>query len=493
MVFINFILKDRRNKSYAIIALAGSIALFTIFKILYPFPDFFSDSYSYIFAAKANLDVSIWPIGYSKFLRWFHFITYSDTALITFQYFFYIFSALYFFFTILFFYCPIKAAQGILFIFLFFNPLFLYVCNYVNSDPLFLALSLLWFTELLWIMQRPNIYHIIAQAILLVTCFIVRNNAYIYPFLTIIALVLAPGLSWIKKGIALSIGILLLIPFIVHTQKETYKMTGKKQFSLFTGWQLANNALYAYEYMDSAKILPIDCQELEKSCMIFFHRIPTEKLHDIMWSDEGNFFIRAYYGPLKQYFTRHYKISDDYDVIVAWGKASIVFETYGIFLIKNNFRAFVWAFILPNAKNYFIPTLEKLSVYNLGSNKFDPVAEEWFHFKNPSIKISRSPIQGIILYFFPIIFCALNIYTIIQSAIYIISKKYLKQTRSYRNAILLFLLFLSLNFIFLTTASIIVFRYQLFPMIICLVLAMFLSENREAMQNANIKSPSLEK
>src|ERR1044072_7014826 len=83
--FFHFIWQVKRNRRFVWIMLAGTILQFVIFKLLYPFADFFSDSYSYIYAASANLDISIWPIGYSKFLRYFHFITHSDTALITFQ------------------------------------------------------------------------------------------------------------------------------------------------------------------------------------------------------------------------------------------------------------------------------------------------------------------------------------------------------------------------------------------------------------------------
>src|SRR5882757_2231359 len=109
--FIDFIIKNPRNRTFLLIALGGTVLQFIIFKILYPFPDFFSDSYSYIYAAQANLDVSIWPIGYSKFLAAFHMLTHSDTALIAFQYFFYELSALYFFFSLLYFYKPVKANE----------------------------------------------------------------------------------------------------------------------------------------------------------------------------------------------------------------------------------------------------------------------------------------------------------------------------------------------------------------------------------------------
>jgi hypothetical protein len=58
-----FILKEKSNRNYLLIAGIACIAQLIIFKLLYPYADFFSDSYSYIQAAAAHYDVSIWPIG----------------------------------------------------------------------------------------------------------------------------------------------------------------------------------------------------------------------------------------------------------------------------------------------------------------------------------------------------------------------------------------------------------------------------------------------
>src|SRR5579871_4749222 len=85
--FIHFFIRNTTNRRLLIIAITASILQFILFKLFYPFVDFFSDSYSYIFAASANLGVNIWPIGYSKFLMAVHWVTHSDTVLVCSQYF----------------------------------------------------------------------------------------------------------------------------------------------------------------------------------------------------------------------------------------------------------------------------------------------------------------------------------------------------------------------------------------------------------------------
>jgi hypothetical protein len=92
------------NKIYNLLIISLTIIQFILFKLLYPFPDFFSDSYSYIEGAYQHLDVNIWPIGYSKFLLAFHWFTHSALALNFFQYLFLELAALYFYHTVVYFY-----------------------------------------------------------------------------------------------------------------------------------------------------------------------------------------------------------------------------------------------------------------------------------------------------------------------------------------------------------------------------------------------------
>src|SRR5689334_1714580 len=75
---LSFIWNEKAIRRYLWITLIGSSIQFIIFKILYPFPDFISDSYSYIYTAATHANVGLWPIGYSKFLWLIHSIWYND-------------------------------------------------------------------------------------------------------------------------------------------------------------------------------------------------------------------------------------------------------------------------------------------------------------------------------------------------------------------------------------------------------------------------------
>src|SRR6187402_826057 len=123
----SFILNENKNRRYLLIASVGAIIQFIIFKILYPFPDFISDSYSYIDTNLYDMSVNLWPIGYSKYLKFIHYFSSSDTFLVFTQFLILEISFIYFLFSIILLYKLKRTSTNILFIFLFFNPLFLYL------------------------------------------------------------------------------------------------------------------------------------------------------------------------------------------------------------------------------------------------------------------------------------------------------------------------------------------------------------------------------
>lgn len=466
--FFSFIWKEKINRLFLLMALAGTTLQFIIFKQYYPYPDFFSDSYSYLFAAHANLDVSIWPIGYSKFLRWFHFLTYSSTALTAFQYFLVELGALYFFFTFLFLFNPVKKASITLFLFLFFNPLFLYISNYVNSDPLFASLSLIWFTQLLWILHKPRIYHLFLQGIILFLCFTVRNNAYYYPIIAAIVFILSRQ-SWKLKLSGILWPFLFIIPFIIHTRNAAYKMTGFKQYSLFTGWQLANNALYMRGHItvDSNQLPSKGSRILNNIAEIYFHNRAPE-FDEYLSAYVANYFIRQPNAPLKEFFSTYFNPTDDYEIIIAWAQASIIFEQYGSYLIKKYPLKFTQYFLWPNTKNFFISPLEKLEIYNLGQDEVNAIAQTWFNFKSTSITSFSKEVQGKILFLYPMIFLFINLYFLINLYIWFKKFKVRHITPSYTPYLLLASSYWVLNFGFSVFATMNVLRYQFTPMIFCL-------------------------
>jgi hypothetical protein len=472
----SFILRDQNNRKYFFIALIGLVIQFMLFKVLYPFPDFFSDSYSYLFAAYAHLDVNIWPIGYSRFLYSFHQLTHSGMALVAFQYFFLELSAIYFFFSLLYIYNLGKTTKIILFIFLFFNPLYLYIGNYVTSDAIFGGLSLIWITQLIWIIHRPRLYQIFLQAAVIFIAFTFRYNAMIYPLISAFALIMSRQKAWIKAtGIFLAP--VLIIPFIIFSRDAAKEMTGTPQFPpILGGWQWANNALYMREFIDvdSTKLPSPECAELDRLARKFFRETPPAE-RDLP-AYVANFFIRQPNAPLKQYMMAHYKINDELGEVVAWGKCAPVFGQYGLYLTKGHPFAFARHYMLVNTKNYFLPPLEKLEVYNLGLDEYWPMAQYWFDMQKEAKSYLPKTFQGTLLSLYPVLFMILNIY-FAGAFIWLLTKQGFQNAgNDLTRTILVISSFLLLNFGFSVFANIIVIRYQVFPMMLFVAFSLILIE-----------------
>ncbi|MHA4811795.1 hypothetical protein ACX0G9_27105 [Flavitalea flava] len=464
------------NKVYSALIIFLMICQFIVFKLLYPFPDFFSDSYSYLYAAYAHMDVNIWPIGYSKFLLIFHWFTHSAKALIFFQYMFLEVTALYFYHTIVYFYNTGKNTRIILCLFLFFNPLFLYLSNYVTSDAIFTGLSLIWLTQLIWIIRRPKLYMVFVQSLVMFIAFTFRYNAMYYPIISAFAFLMSQQQNWIKAAGIIS-GPILILPFILFSSEAAKKMTGTAQFPpILGGWQWGNNALYIREYIDvdSTKFPTPETAELDRIAREFYRTIPASARE--LPSYVANFFIRQPEAPLKQYKSRHYSPQTNYEDVVSWGKVAPIFGQYGIFLIKQHPIAYARYFILVNTKNYFLPPLEKLEIYNLGLDEISPIAAFWFDYSSLKIKSISKTLQGAILFIYTGLFMAMNLYFLGNLVLFFRKNGLKNAPRFFSYSIIIISSFLFLNFCFSVFANIIVIRYQVFPMIIFLAFSMLLTD-----------------
>ncbi|HWK04518.1 MAG TPA: hypothetical protein VNS58_12850 [Puia sp.] len=470
------------NKIYSLLILFLVTCQFIIFKLLYPFPDFFSDSYSYLYAAYAHLDVNIWPIGYSKFLSIFHSLTHSAIALTFFQYIFLEISCLYFYHTVVYHFQTGRNTRTFLCLFLFFNPLNLYIANYVSSDSIFIAISLIWITQLFWIYIKPQWYQIPLQGILFIIAFSFRYNASYYPLVATIVFLVSGFKLWYKI-LGLLLGPSLLLCFILFSRHASEKMLGSPQFPpILGGWQWGNNALYMREQIteDTSRWPNKNMAELDSIARDYFRWMPP-RYRDLD-AYVANFFIREPQAPLKTYLISHYKIEDGTSQVVAWGKVAPIFGEYGKYIIKRHPIEYMRYYLFRNVKNYFMPPLEKLEIYNLGDRKFRTDAQYWFDLHSDDAKCVSKELQGTLLFFFPSLFGVINLYFLISLIFFIRSRGFQQADRRFSYAIGLVTLFWLLNFCFSVFANIIVIRYQVFPMIILISSAMLLTDYLESIK-----------
>ena len=462
---------------YLWIALIAIPLQFLIFKLQYPYPNFRGDSAAYIHAAFWHINASQWPVGYSKFLSIVHFFSHSDTLLVSIQYSLLELSALLLFFTLKFFLKPGKIVFNLLFVFNIFNPMFLHLGNYIMSDALFISLSLLWITQLLWIIYRPAPMQIFAQAILLLCLFTVRYNALFYPLVATLTLILS-SLRRIVKIAGISLSFILIGLFIGFTERAFAKLNGVRQFSPFGGWQLANNALYMYGNirLDDSIKAPAQFFELDS---IIRKSFTSEKRKSLMADhlDVRDFYIwDTVNSPLWQYMKYNYKSDNSTNSYVKWITMGAFYSAYGNYLIQKYPAEYFRYFLSPNITNFFLPQIADLNYYNQGSNTLVYVESMWFDYKYLGVTRAPADYELNIIKPYPYVMGFFNIFFLLSFIFYLLSYSYKHVGRTFNKIVILIFSFWLLNFCFSLSASTIEIRYQVFQFILCFGFSIILME-----------------
>lgn len=465
--FKEFLLKDRRNRICLYLAVVAILIQFTIFKYIYPFASFIhGDSFSYLQAAEDNSDVSTYLVGYSRFLRLFSVFSKSDLALTAFQYLFLQSSSLFMLFSIFYFYGLRKITQIVLLVFTIFNPLFLYLSNLISSDNIFVSISLIWFTLLLWIIQKPSQIILLIHTIVLFLSFTVRYNALIYPFISAVAICLS-NLSISKKISAISAGTLLCALFICYNSYQYRKITGYWQYSPFSGWQFANNAMYAYRYVESSERKQVHSRfkDLDNMIRAFFDSTHNTKKFRSESAMASTFYMWSPGMPLMKYRNQIFKNDTTASELKRWASMGPFYKEFGIYIIKMYPWHFIRYFIWPNANKYYAPPVEFLKFYNSGRRGVTQQAKEWFEYKSIDIKSRSKNTRAWILDIYPILSGITNIIMLFSLICYIYLKGW-KLSKRLSKGLLLGSTVWILNAGFTIFASSAALRFQSFPIIL---------------------------
>jgi protoporphyrinogen oxidase len=475
--FKSYVFKNTLTKWYLGIAIAAIAVQFLVFKHFYPQAGYINgDSYVYLQAAYWNFDVNTYPTGYSKFLRIFSTFSTSDTALVAFQYLMMQCSALFFLYTFFFFYKPGKVVQTILLASVVFNPLFLYLSNYILSDALFFSLSISWFTSLLWILHGPTKRLIALQAVILFVAFTVRYNALFYPILGSIAFLLTRQRAWLKI-VSIGSSVLLLGLFFIFTSNKYKELSGKWQFSPFTGWQIANNAMYAYKFVDSSHLKPAPARfhNLDQTVRAYFASVRNVKTDQQEMSVASTAYMWDPRSPLWTYMNLQFRIDSTAGNLQKWATVAPLYEDYGRWLIRKYPLEFARHFLWPNTLKYYAPPVEFLETYNMGIDTVRTIAQSWFHYKNNKVKTMFNDFKVSALDYYPIFAGILNLVFLVALLFFILLKG-IRTSSSISRTLILVAAFWIVNFGFSVFASPIALRFQVFPLLVFLSVTLYLLE-----------------
>lgn len=483
--FRESIWREKQSRMYLILSVLLGGILLSIILNLYPFPNFLPDSYSYIDAAYNNVNINMWPVGYSKFLRLVSVFNKSDTGLVVVQYILLQATILFFLFSIKYLLQPGRWTMWILFALLILNPLWLYIANFVSSDALFATCSLLWLTSLFWILYRPNGKLLIFHALILGFVFSVRYNALYYPFISILVVVLSKG-PIKEKLLRLAIVVIPVGWFFLYTILTFKERLGVATFSPFGGWQMGSNALFMYAHVPPAERLPIPKQFARIHTITVKHMDSLNRLKQRPDQELGIYYLWDDKAPLKLYLIDKYKKDSTTPYLKRWASVSNFYGQYGRWLIQQHPGSFLRYYIWPNFINYYSPPTEFLGIFNMGSDTVDPGAVNWFGYKSNKVHHFSKNKDIIVTAIFPLLLAMINVIFFFGFIGFVVLGGFSKVSSYYRKVLWIMLLIWLSNLAFSVFASPIVLRYQAFPFIFTLVFGCLLLEFviRQSMQEA---------
>lgn len=468
--FLDFLFRNKRNKLTLRLAIIATVAQFIIFKYIYPFPNFiYGDSFNYIESAITNWDINTYLVGYARFLRLVSVFTKSDFAIVVIQYLLIQSSALLIIFTIFYFYRPGKVTQLILLCFLVFNPLFLHMSNLISSDGLFLALSLVWFALLLWIIHEPSFSLLILHAIVIFLCFTIRYNALIYPGISCLALLMSKY-SLKSKIVSMGFGVLMIALFILNTGSEYKKLTGRWQYSPFAGWQWANNAMYAYRYVtkNHRKPVPQRFKLLDQMIRTYFDSTRDTKKHPEETWMASTAYMWTPGMPLQKYADLQFSKDSVVDAKKRWSTMGPFYKDYGTWIIRRYPFEFARYFLWPNANKYFAPPVEFLRSFNDGKDSVPAIAQLWFNYPDGKIKIRTASPKVKVLDFYPIFSGVIN-FAMLCSLFFFAMLEGFRRESLLKKGVLLAGTVWIVNALFTISASSAALRFQSFPILLATI------------------------
>jgi hypothetical protein len=310
--------------------------------------------------------------------------------------------------------------------------------------------------------------------ILIGVAFTIRYTAIYYPILSCVALLLT-RIKKLEKIAWMIAPALLIIPFIRFTQLQTQAVTGTPQFSVFGGWQTANNALYMYGHIQvDSTTLPQEMRPLDRMVKQYYKWAPPGYFN---FDDfPGTFFIKHSDAPLKQYM-RRYVVNDPHARSLAmWGKVSPLYQNYGTYLIRHYPLEFARYYLLFNVKNYFTPYLGQFEVYNVGDDNVWDAGQYWFHYPTSQVWSISKTAQSFVFFSYPPSFLLLNVFYAGCLVWLLITRKFRRLSPAFQQAIWLLTGYLILNFGFSVLATPIVLRYQVVPLVFLFTFSLFLLE-----------------
>jgi len=304
--------------------------------------------------------------------------------------------------------------------------------------------------------------------LLLFIAFTLRYNALLYPFISL-SVLLASKAKRSQKLVGLVALIVLCGGFVSFTANKYKQLTGTWQYSPFSGWQWANNAMYTYRFVKKEKRKPVPqkFKELDNMVREYFdstrdiRKHPQEALMAstvYMWEPQSTLF---------KFQDKQFLNDTSAKDLKKWASVAPFYKSYGQYIILQYPGYFLKYFIWPNAQKYYAPPIEFLDGYNCYRLGVLQIAQDWFEYGDKVVKPRFNNYVAWELRFYPIFTGVINVFMLLS----LLLLAFMKVQVSPLKIITLGAVIWFSNAAFTITASSAALRFQSFPILLTTVVA----------------------
>jgi hypothetical protein len=276
--------------------------------------------------------------------------------------------------------------------------------------------------------------------------------------------------SFWKRTLSISASILLIAVFVYITTEKTYKATGTRIFTAFSGWQLANNAMHIlrHQSIDTTGIT-----DKKVKYLISYSKDFLDTTKDEIPNHASSWYMWFYTSPLKRYMNVYEGRSKYY--FRTWTALGPLYNKFGKTIIFQNPGSYFQYFVLPNTREYMIPRMEIYKNYFEHVDTIGTIAQQFYGYKQDKILSKKQVVYDIVFTPWRVLFPVMNVLLIALIMWYILKRKYSNQSRIFNYTLLCFSALFFANFFFIILLAPTVFRYHIFiitigyPIILLLV------------------------
>jgi hypothetical protein len=269
--------------------------------------------------------------------------------------------------------------------------------------------------------------------------------------------------------LGLGISIVLIGLFVVFTGSKYKALSGHWQFTPFSGWQMANNAMYAYRYIDSVDRVPVPkrFEQIDKTVCHYLDTTRDYENFPVIMREASTVYMWDPHSPLQIFMQNQFKKDSTVGALKKWATMAPLYSEYGKFLVRQYPEEFFNHYLFPNLVRYYVPPVEFLEQYNTGVDSVQLIAKAWFGYKTNKVSSYFKSFSVQSLNWLPIMVGMMHVVFVLSFLSFIWFKSYQQYPVLFKGLLIAACLWV-VNFGFSIFASPIALRFQLFPILVCL-------------------------